>query len=592
LTETVGVTFDVDALRQRYAEERARRLRPDGIAQYVETAGAFARFAEDPWVDGTFTREPLTDEVDVAVIGAGFGGLLTGARLRELGVDSVRLIDRAADVGGTWYWNRYPGIACDVESYVYMPLLEELGYLPSDKYAKGSEIFAHCQRIAERYDLYRDACLRTDVHEIRWDSGTSRWVIRTNHGDEMRAKFVSMANGYQAKPKLPGIEGLGRFRGKAFHTSRWDYGYTGERLENLAGKRVGIIGTGATAVQCVPHLAAAAQRLFVFQRTPSSVDVRANRPTDAQWANTLRPGWQRERIRNFQVLTAGGHAEEDLVADAWTSITRKLPVMRQDGDGAPGPNIELADFAKMEEIRARVDEIVADPATAEALKPWYGYFCKRPCFHDDYLQTFNRDNVALVDTRGRGVERITEDGVVVDGVTYELDCLIFATGFEVGTDYCRRTGFELIGRGGVTLTDRWRDGVRTFQGLCANGFPNCFIESIAQAGLTVNFPYLLDVQASHVAWIIAWALARGVGEIEASPAAEAAWVDMVVARSSATAERAKTCTPGYYNREGKADAKTRQGSFFIGAPTEYDDILTAWRTAGEMEGLEIRGGGP
>ncbi|OBF54828.1 monooxygenase [Mycobacterium sp. 852002-50816_SCH5313054-b] len=592
MTETVGVTFDVDALRRRYAEERARRLRPDGIAQYVETAGAFARFAEDPWVDGTFTRQPLTDEVDVAVIGAGFGGLLTGARLRELGVDSVRLIDRAADVGGTWYWNRYPGIACDVESYVYMPLLEELGYVPSDKYARGSEIFAHCQRIAERYDLYRDACLRTDVHEIRWDSGASRWIIRTNHGDEMRAKFVSMANGYQAKPKLPGIQGLGRFRGKAFHTSRWDYGYTGERLENLAGKRVGIIGTGATAVQCVPHLGAAAQRLFVFQRTPSSVDVRANRSTDAQWANTLRPGWQRERIRNFQVLTAGGQAEEDLVADAWTSITRKLPVMRHDGDGAPAPNIELADFAKMEEIRARVDEIVADPATAEALKPWYGYFCKRPCFHDGYLQTFNRANVTLVDTHGRGVERLTEDGVVVDGVIYELDCLIFATGFEVGTDYCRRTGFELIGRDGLTLTDRWRDGVRTFQGLCANGFPNCFIESIAQAGLTVNFPYLLDVQASHAAWIIAWALARGVTEIEASAEAEAAWVDMVVARSSATAERAKTCTPGYYNREGKADAKTRQGSFFIGAPTEYADILTAWRTAGEMEGFEVRGGGP
>jgi cation diffusion facilitator CzcD-associated flavoprotein CzcO len=595
LTETAGRAFDVDALRRKYAEERARRLRADGIAQYVEIAGEFARFGQDPWVDGECTREPHIDEVDVAVIGAGFGGLLTGARLRELGVGSVRLIDRAADVGGTWYWNRYPGIACDVESYVYFPLLEELGYIPAEKYAKGTEIFAHCRRIAEHYDLYRDACLQTDVQEIRWEPRDSRWVIRTNRGDEMRARFVSMANGYQAKPKLPGIRGLGSFRGHTFHTSRWDYGYTGDRLENLAAKRVGIIGTGATAVQCVPHLAAAAGQLYVFQRTPSSVDVRANQPTNTQWAQTLRPGWQQQRIQNFQILTAGGQADEDLVADAWTSITRKLPVMRHD-TGVVDPeqrtrDIELADFAKMEEIRARVDGIVSDPATAEALKPWYGYFCKRPCFHDEYLQTFNRANVTLVDTRGLGVERITESGVVVGGVTYELDCLIFATGFEVGTDYCRRTGFELIGRDGVTLTEHWRDGVRTFQGLCANGFPNCFIESIAQAGLTVNFPYLLDVQATHAAWIIARALERGVTEVEASRAAEAAWVDTVVARSTATAGRAKSCTPGYYNREGKADAKTRQGSFFFGGPTEYADILAAWRATGDMEGLEVRGPG-
>lgn len=593
MTEPAGCAFDVDALRAKYAQERARRLRPDGIEQYVEIAGEFARFGEDPWVEQAFTRDPLADEVDVAIVGAGFGGLLTGVRLRELGVESVRLIDRAADVGGTWYWNRYPGIACDVESYVYIPLLEELGYIPEQKYAKGAEIFGHCQRIAERYDLYRDACLQTDVHEIRWEASISRWIIKTNHGDEMRAKFVSMANGYQAKPKLPGIPGINEFRGHTFHTSRWDYRYTGEQLENLADKRVGIIGTGATAVQCVPHLGVAAEQLIVFQRTPSTVDVRGNGPTDMQWANTLRPGWQRERIDNFQILTSGGQAAEDLVADAWTSITRKLPVMRHDTDTTISPeqrslDIEVADLSKMEEIRSRVDRIVADGATAEALKPWYGYFCKRPCFHDGYLQTFNRDNVTLVDTRGRGVQQITESGVVVDGVSYEVDCLIFATGFEVGTDYSRRTGFELIGRNGVTLTDRWRDGVRTFQGLCANGFPNCFIESIAQAGLTVNFPYLLDIQATHAAWIIAWALENGADEIEVSEAAEAAWVDMVVQRSSASADRASTCTPGYYNREGRADAKTRQGSFFFGGPTEYADILSGWRSDGELNGFEIR----
>src|SRR5271168_4312287 len=239
-------TLDLDALRTKYAEERQRRLRSDGISQYVEITGAFSKFGEDPWADPDFSRDPIADSVDVVVVGAGFGGLLIGARCKQLGVENVRLIDKAADVGGTWYWNRYPGIACDVESYVYMPLLEELGCIPTEKYAKGPEIWAHCRRIAKHYDLYRDACLQTEVNEISWDSTASRWIIRTDRGDEMRAKFVSMANGYQAKPKLPGIEGLRTFRGAAFHTSRWDYGYTGEKLENLVGKRVGIIGTGAT----------------------------------------------------------------------------------------------------------------------------------------------------------------------------------------------------------------------------------------------------------------------------------------------------------------------------------------------------------
>ncbi len=593
MAESDDSTIDVEPLRQRYAEERARRLRADGISQYVETSGRFARFADDPWADGHSNREPLTDEVDVAIVGAGFGGLLTGARLRELGVGSVRLIDKAADVGGTWYWNRYPGIACDVESYVYMPLLEELDYIPTEKYAKGPEILAHCRRIAHHYDLYRNALLQTEVREIRWDATQSRWVISTDHGDAIRARFVSMANGYLQKPKLPGIAGIESFRGHMFHTSRWDYDHTGDQLQNLSDKRVGIIGTGATAVQCVPHLAAAASHLYVFQRTPSSVDVRANGPTDPQWANALQPGWQRRRIENFQILTAGGQAEEDLVADAWTSITRKLPVMRQHtAVGAPGTQerartMELADFAKMEEVRARVDAIVADHVTREALKPWYGYFCKRPCFHDEYLQTFNRDNVTLVDTRGRGVERITAGGAVVGGIEYPLDCLIFASGFEVGTDYARRTGFEVIGRDGLTLTEKWRDGVRTFHGVSVHGFPNCFVESIAQSGFTVNFPYLLDVQARHVAWLVAWALEHGATAVEASAGAEDAWVETVVQRSAATADRARSCTPGYYNREGQADDKTRQGSFYFGGPTEYADTLNSWRTGGTLQGFDV-----
>lgn len=586
------MSFDVDALRAKYAAERDRRLRPDGIAQYIEIAGPFAAFANDPWSDPDFTRAPLADEVDVAIVGAGFGGLLVGARLRELGVQSIRLIDKAADVGGTWYWNRYPGIACDVESYVYMPLLEELGYIPTEKYAKGDEIFAHCRRIAEHYDLYRDICLQTEVNKIHWDSALSRWIISTHHGDAIRARFVAMANGYLQKPKLPGIDGISDFGGHAFHTSRWDYAYTGSDLAKLSDKRVGIIGTGATAIQCVPHLARAVEHLLVFQRTPSTVDVRGNRPTDPDWSATLDDGWQRRRIENFQLLTAGGDAEEDLVGDAWTSIVKTLFVMRQTriegmSDEERLRAVDMADFAKMEEIRARVDSIVADRATAEALKPWYGYFCKRPCFHDEYLQTFNRANVTLVDTLGKGVEKITANGVVVNGVEHAVDCLIFATGFEVGTDYSRRTGFEVIGRDGLSLTGKWRDGVRTLHGLSVNGFPNCFVLSIAQSGFTVNFPYLLDVQARHTAWVIAWGLGHA-DEIEASTEAEDAWVQTVIDRSGASAGRAKACTPGYYNREGQANALTRQGSFFYGTPTEYATILEASRATGIPQGFEVR----
>jgi cation diffusion facilitator CzcD-associated flavoprotein CzcO len=579
--------FDPEALRAKYARERTRRLRADGLSQYVEMTGDFGHFADDPWADARLEREPVVDEIDVAIVGAGFGGLLTGARLRELGVERLRLIDKAADVGGTWYWNRYPGIACDVESYVYLPLLEELAYLPSEKYAKGAEIFEHCRQIARRYDLYRDACLQTEVHEIRWDETDSRWVISTNRGDEIRARFVSMANGYIQRPKLPGIPGIESFGGHAFHTSRWDYGFTGTDLAELADKRVGLIGTGATAVQCVPHIGAAAQELYVFQRTPSTVDVRGNAPTDPDWASALRPGWQRRRIENFQLLTAGGEADEDLVADAWTSITKKLFLMRKQGDLDENPT-ELADFAKMEEIRARIDAVVDDPATAEALKPWYGYFCKRPCFHDDYLQTFNRRNVTLVDTHGLGVERITGSGVVVDGAEYALDCLIFATGFEVGTDYSRRSGFQLIGRDGKSLTDAWSDGVRTLHGVHVRGFPNAFVLSIAQSGFTVNFPYLLDVQATHVANVIARALELDVTELEASAEAETAWVATVMQRSTASVDRAKSCTPGYYNREGQYDEKARQGSFFFGGPTEYSETLRAWRDDGGFAGLDLR----
>jgi cyclohexanone monooxygenase len=596
-TDASTPAFDPDALRARYRAERDRRLRADGNDQYREVKGELAHFAEDPYVEPGFTREPLSDEVRVLVIGGGFGGLLAGARLREAGIGDLRILEKAGDFGGTWYWNRYPGAQCDVESYIYLPLLEELGYVPTEKYARAPEILAHSQAIGRRYDLYRGACFQTEVTELRWDEAAARWVVSTDRGDRMRARFVCMSNGPLNRPKLPGIPGIESFRGHSFHTSRWDYAYTGGdchgNLAGLAGKRVGIIGTGATAVQCVPHLGAAAGHLYVFQRTPSSIDVRGNRPTDADWAKSLKPGWQRQRMDNFNILVSGGFQAEDLVADGWTDIIRKLLVMVQQ----PGSNLspdglvktmELADFQKMEQIRARVDAIVKDEATAQALKPWYRQFCKRPCFHDEYLETFNRPNVTLVDTQGRGVDRVTPKGVVVGDVEYELDCLIYATGFEVGTDYTRRAGYEIVGRDGLTLTEKWADGVRTLHGMQSRGFPNCFILGPQQAGFTVNYPHLLDEQGRHVAYVVAQALERGVRTVEVSETAEAEWVDTILRLSGRGREFLESCTPGYYNNEGKLSDRAAQNGFFGGGPVEFFRLLREWRERGDLAGLEIR----
>ncbi len=590
-----GLGFDPVALRARYRAERDKRLRVEGNGQYQEIAGEFARYLADPYVAPGFERAPLTDEIDVAVIGGGFGGLLSAARLREVGVKDIRVIEKGGDFGGTWYWNRYPGAACDVESYVYLPLLEELDYLPVEKYSRAPEILAHSRAIGRKYDLYANASFQTEVTELRWDESASHWIISTNRGDAIKARFVVMANGPLHRPKLPGIPGVESFKGHSFHTSRWDYAYTGGDssggLTGLTDKRVGVIGTGATAVQCVPHLAAAAKELYVFQRTPSSIDVRNNRPTDPDWAKSLEPGWQQARMDNFNTLVSGGHAEVDLVSDGWTDIIRNLGLVASrraaaQGVANPGELLQLADFQKMESIRARVDQVVQDPATAEALKPYYNQFCKRPCFHDDYLAAFNRPNVTLVNTEGRGVERITETGVVANGVEYEIDCLIYATGFEVGTGYTRRAGYEVYGRDGLTLTDKWANGLSTLHGLHSRGFPNCFIISNAQSGFTVNFPHVMNDQAKHIAYIVEHCLETQVKAVEASEAAEAAWVETIIDSAIQRQKFAEECTPGYYNNEGKpSPLAARNGPYGKGS-IAFIKLLEEWRADGSLQGLE------
>jgi cyclohexanone monooxygenase len=587
--------FDPDALREKYREERDRRLRNDGNEQYIEVTGQFARYLEDPYV-APVERGPLHDTVDVAVIGGGFGGLLAGARLREAGVEDIRVIEKGGDFGGTWYWNRYPGAACDVESYIYLPLLEEIGYVPKEKYSRAPEILEHSRAIGRHFDLYRNACFQTEVTELRWDDNDARWVISTNRGDRMRARFVVMANGPLHRPKLPGIPGIETYQGHTFHTSRWDYAYTGGDssggLDRLADKRVGIIGTGATAVQCVPHLGEGAQELFVFQRTPSSIDVRDNRPTDPEWAASLEPGWQRRRMENFNNLVSGVFEPEDLVNDGWTDIIGKLLIMMRrgaiDAGTDPGEAVELADFEKMESIRSRVETMVNDPSTAEALKPYYRQFCKRPCFHDEYLATFNRPNVTLVDTHGRGVDRITERGIVANGVEYELDCIIYATGFEVGTEYTRRSGYELYGRDGLTLTDKWADGASTLHGMHSRGFPNCFIFSNVQSGFTVNFPHMIDEQSRHLAYILQHAMRDDVRVVEASAEAEAGWVRVIEELAVNNQKFLEACTPGYYNNEGQPAQRSARNSSYGAGAIKFIEVLEEWRAAGGLDGLELQ----
>ena len=591
--------FDPAALKAKYLEERNKRLRADGNDQYVEIKGDYAHYLEDPYVEPGFARAPLTDEVEVVIVGGGFGGLLAGARLREAGVEDIRIIEQGGDFGGTWYWNRYPGAACDVESYIYLPLLEEIGYMPVEKYSRAPEILAHSRAVGKKFDLYRNACFQTKVTEMRWDETSSRWIVHTNRGDAMKARFVVMANGPLHRPKLPGIPGIDDFKGHSFHTSRWDYDYTGGTsqggLTKLADKRVGIIGTGATAVQCVPHLGAHAKELYVFQRTPSSIDVRNNRPTDPEWAKSLEPGWQQKRMNNFNILVSGGFQEEDLVNDGWTDVIGNILFLarKRQADGAPPEDaatlMQLADFKKMEQVRARVDAIVKDRAAAEALKPYYNQFCKRPCFHDEYLETFNRPNVTLVDTAGKGVERITEKGIVANGKEYEIDCLIYATGFEVGTSYTRRSGYELYGRDGISLSEKWQDGVSTLHGFHSRGFPNCFIVSNSQSGFTANFPHMLNEQSKHIAYIVKTCGERQVRTIEAAEDAEKDWVRTIESLAILRQKFFEECTPGYYNNEGKLSERAARNGPYGAGPIAFVKILEDWRADGGLKGLELNG---
>lgn len=603
--------FDPDELRAKYARERDRRIRPDGRAQYAGTDGRFEKYGQDPWSDADFTRPPLTDHTSVIVAGGGFGGLLMGARLHQQGVTDIRVVEVGDDFGGTWYWNRYPGAMCDVEAHVYMPLLEELNYVPSHRYAYASELLELSQRIGKEFGLYDKACFQTSITAASWSDNDERWLVTTDRGDAMTCDYIVLACGRQSLPKLPNVPGVESFKGHIFHSSRWDYAYTGGSdggpLSNLEDKRVGVIGTGATALQIVPAVAPDAQELLVFQRTPSTVGWRGQQETDETWVDMSASGWQRERRANFQshvqLGSQGGMVRPpiDMVADGWTTYFEVISERAEKVEarlGRPPTDVEAAtlseinDFRLMNLIRARVEEQVEDAMTAEALKPWYRWSCKRPGWHDDYLAAFNRENVTLVDTDGQGIEAFTPAGVVVGGVEYPVDCLVMATGFEAGIAYDRLAGFDLESRG-VRLSDHWAQGVRTLHGLSTDGFPNLFfVGGNAQTAAAVNAVHLLDEQATYVAHAIGSSSRLPERRIEARSAAVDAWVDEIMSapqNASMVAFYAE-CTPGYFNAEGTAKKSTDlfSGGRYGQGPLAYYDVLEHWRDAEkQLEGYEV-----
>lgn len=588
--------FDPDALRNKYREERDKRFNSERNAQWTPVSGNFSDYADDPYVDQPLRRAPVAEQIDVLIVGGGFGGLISAANLRRQGIDSFRIIEKAGDFGGTWYWNRYPGAQCDIESYIYLPLLEETGYIPTEKYAHAQEILDHARRIGRHFDLYPAALFQTEIKEMRWQEERQRWLVTTDRGDKLHARFVISASGPLNRPKLPGIPGIDSFKGHSFHTSRWDYAYTGGHsrggMTKLADKRVAVIGTGATAVQCIPYVGQDAGHLYVFQRTPSNVDVRGNHPTDPTWAAGLKPGWQAHRTQNFNILVSGALADEDLVNDGWTDMMRDLIsslLPKAEAEVSPAELLrlkELADFRKGNRLRDRIAAIVKNPGTAEKLKAWYPMFCKRPTFNDEYLPAFNRPNVTLVDTEGRGVERITPGGLVVGGREYPADCIIFATGFETGTAYTKRSGFEVHGRGGETLSEHYAHGLRTLHGFYSHGFPNFFILGLSQNAFKPNIVDMLTEQSAHITALITHVHSRGLNTVEPTAQAETDWLRVIQEKSAEARAFLAECTPGYYSGEGDVDKGLLVDSYG-GGSLEFSRLLSDWQGTGRMEGLRF-----
>jgi len=595
--------IDIPALKEKYKQERDKRIRKEAGGQYAapEDNLVYDTREHDPFTP-IVPRDGVDEEIDVAILGAGWTGILAGFHLTNAGVTNFRHIEHAGGFGGTWYWNRYPGIQCDNDAYCYLPLLEEMGTLPSKKFADGKEIYEYIQTIVDKFGFRDKALLHTEITALEWQEDIKRWLVSTNRGDTIRARHVIMCGGTLSTPKFPAVPGIHKFKGKMFHTSRWDYEYSGGSWENpvldkLADKRVAILGTGATSIQAVPYLGKYAKQLYVIQRTPSSVDERPNPPTDPDWAASLKPGWQAERQANFlraanEIIPPG---DPDLICDIWTEINRNLNAELEEA-GWPQISMEefmqrreVMDFRVMERLRKRVETIVKDPETAEALKPYYRFMCKRPLSNNDYYETFNKPNVKLIDvSKTAGLEAMSENGFIHEGQEYEIDCMIFASGFEVTSDLKRRWGISKVeGREGVSIYDYWADGPLTMNGNMAHNFPNMFFTGYIQGGLNGNTTLQFGEQGRHAAWIIAESLKHGITAVEPTQEGQDQYLKEFRENEVDLSILLNECTPSYFTNEGEKEAKW---FLFRGWGLGWDNWqakMQAWRDAGDMPGMRL-----
>ena len=481
----------------------------------------------------TRTSQAQAGSADVIVVGAGFAGLYMHHRLRALGLSSIG-IEAADDVGGTWWWNRYPGARCDIRSLDYSYSFDadlEQEWDWSEKYATQPEILAYVNHVADRFDLRRDIRFDTRMTSARWNESASEWTVDTDHGDRWTAQFLVMAVGALSAAKEPEIEDIASFKGSILHTSRWPH----EGVD-FTGKRVAVIGTGSSGIQSIPLIAQQARQLTVFQRTPNFAVPAQNGPLDPEVVATLKRRYREHRAE--QRVSYGGvvspSSEQSAHEVAPDERTRRFDAIWEEGMlfgflGSfndvmidPAANAVVADY-----LRDRIRSIVTDPVTAELLCPKsYPVGAKRLCLDTGYFETFNRSNVALVDLQSTPITRLVPTGVETTESLHEFDAIVFATGFDAMTGPLLAP--EIFGNDGKTLRDEWSAGPRTYLGLTTHGFPNMFMIT-APGSPSVMTNMIVSIE-QHVDWsceVISWMAEHGVQQLDPDLEAQDAWVDHV-----------------------------------------------------------------